>query len=81
MVLCLIVIAHKPQECYVDWGHPEVECFKMQTKILTKAAKNLKIGVKKLASKSFKCPQHRFLQRNQTTKVRSSNKLECHVGF
>jgi hypothetical protein len=49
MVLCLIVIAHKPQECYVDWGHPEVECFKMQTKILTKAAKNLKIGVKKFS--------------------------------
>lgn len=43
IVLCLVIITHKPQECYINWSHSKLEGFKMQAKVLTKAAKNLKI--------------------------------------
>lgn len=29
IVLCFIVITHKPQECYVDRGHTQLESFEM----------------------------------------------------
>jgi hypothetical protein len=46
VVLCLIIITHKSQECYVDWTHPKLESFKMQTKVLTKATEDLEITEK-----------------------------------
>ena len=43
IVLCLIIITHKPQECYINRRDPKLEGFKMQAKVLTKATENLKI--------------------------------------
>lgn len=43
VLLSIIFITHETQECYVDWSHPELEGFKMQTEILPKATEYLDI--------------------------------------
>lgn len=44
VLLCIIFITHETQERYVDWSHPELEGFEMQTEILPKATEYLYIG-------------------------------------
>lgn len=29
IVLCIIIVAHKPQKCYVDWSHSQLKSFEM----------------------------------------------------
>jgi hypothetical protein len=41
VVLCLRIISHEPQKCYVNRSIAQLECLKMETKILPKATKNL----------------------------------------
>lgn len=41
VILCLVIVTHESQERYVDWSHPQLECFKMQAEVLPKATKNL----------------------------------------
>lgn len=46
VVFRLVVITHKPQECYVDWSHSKLKGLEVQAEILTKATKNLEIHQK-----------------------------------
>lgn len=43
VVFRLVVITHKPQECYVDWSHSKLKGLEVQAEILTEATKNLEI--------------------------------------
>lgn len=41
VILCLHIISHESQKCYVNWCIAKLECLEMETEILPKATKNL----------------------------------------